>query len=68
VNDKLERIWKEAVVKQKKVLSWNLSGGTEKNYQKFQSGYSGRDLKPGHLNTKQAFKPLDDDVRSRITP
>jgi hypothetical protein len=35
----LERIWKEAAMTYFKVLSWHLSGGTEENDDKPQSGW-----------------------------
>jgi hypothetical protein len=38
VNDELERMWKEAVMAEFKVLSWNLPGRTEENHEKPQSG------------------------------
>jgi hypothetical protein len=39
VNNELERMWKEAVVAQFKVLSQHLlGGGTEENHKKLQSG------------------------------
>jgi surfactin synthase thioesterase subunit len=34
VNDELERMWKEAVMAEFKVLSWNLPGRTEENHEK----------------------------------
>jgi hypothetical protein len=34
MNNELERMWKEEVVAQFKVLYQNLSGGTEENHQK----------------------------------
>jgi hypothetical protein len=38
VNNELERMWKETVVAQFKVLSRHLPGGTEGNHEKTQSG------------------------------
>jgi hypothetical protein len=38
MNDKLERMWKELVVAKFKVLSWDLSGSSEKTHEKPLSG------------------------------
>jgi hypothetical protein len=38
MNNELERIWKDAVEAQFKVLYWHLCGGTEENHTKSQSG------------------------------
>jgi len=39
VNNKMERIWQEALMTKFKLLSWCLTGGTAENYGKSQSGY-----------------------------
>jgi hypothetical protein len=38
MNDELERIWKDAVWYNSKIPSRHSHGGTEKNYEKTQSG------------------------------
>lgn len=40
VNNEFEGMWKEAVMVCFKVLSWDLPGGTEKNYEKSQDSQS----------------------------
>jgi hypothetical protein len=56
MNNELERICKEAVEAQFKILSWHLPGGTEESHEKPQSG------KPISGST---FEPRTSRIRSR---
>jgi hypothetical protein len=48
MNDKLERVWKEAVVAYFKVISRHLPGGTDENQEIFiQDSRSGPRFEPG---------------------
>jgi hypothetical protein len=47
VNNELERMWKEVVIAEFKVLLWHLPGGAEQNPEKPQNDWSlGRDSNP----------------------
>jgi hypothetical protein len=50
VNDKLQRMWKEAAVASFKALFWHLPGGIEENHKKLSqdSRYPGQHLNPIH--------------------
>jgi hypothetical protein len=60
VNNKFERIWKEAVVAYFKVKSRNFSGGTQENHDKTSQDilYLDRDSKIVPLNTIQTHYRL----------
>jgi hypothetical protein len=38
ISDELERMWKEDGIASFEILSWHLSGGTEKNHTRPESG------------------------------
>jgi hypothetical protein len=65
MNNELERIWKEDVVAQFKILAQHLPGRTKKSHKRTQSGMlvSGQRFEPwDFLKNKQYCQPLGLDV------
>jgi hypothetical protein len=56
INDELEAIWKEAISVYVKVVSWNLSGGTEENHEDVRQ--DSRESHPSTVPRKLKFAKL----------